>query len=167
MSLLAEVIKYWRFWVPAVLVATNLFTVSALLETKEDLNQEKKDRATEVQRFRDAQDTANNLAKQAKRRIEEENKRNAEQATQRYDDLLDKYRANLVRYKTDQSVAPGALHYQYPTPGVPSVGAGSTSVPSGTSPDSITISLRDADICAVNTARLQAAHEWAKSLSAR
>lgn len=90
--------------------------------------------------------------------IEVERKRNEEarKADEAYTSLLNRYNASIVRYQASQRPSAG-------------INMSSTSVTSSGSDFSsestqISITIEDAGICAENTARLKAAHEWAGKL---
>lgn len=107
--------------------------------------------------YKQAQADAISLAVQTKARIEQENETKSKQADANYHDLLSKYNDSLLRYRTAQGSASAALTASL-NKGPPSPNR------SGGSPDVFAISLADAKICATNTARLSAAHDWALQL---
>lgn len=111
-----------------------------------------------VQQFKDTQAEANRKAEAKRVALEQESKRNAEQADKRYSDLYDKYRANLLRYQASQGSRPGP----YSGSNQATEGSSRPSTSSELSGSTLTITLKDAEICAINTARLQAVQEWAK-----
>lgn len=112
-----------------------------------------------VQGFVDAQAEANRKAELKRQEIEKEAKRNAEQADQRYNNLYSKYRSNLLRY---QQANPGDRsepnRSELPTPEGSDRSGGSPEVPT------IVITFSDAEVCAINTARLQSVRDWALQL---
>ena len=87
-------------------------------------------------------------------RIEQENRERAEQADQEYADLLRRYNASIVRYRaeTPQRTSSGPDLSSAPSTTEGSNGPGVGSL--------ILIPLSDAEICAVNTARLQVVRDW-------
>lgn len=105
--------------------------------------------------YKAAQDEA--LIKQLEYNLqkERENAKKAKEADVAYDALLRKYNASILRYEESQR-ATGKIDL-----------SGTTVVTEGdyrSSTDTrISISLTDAQICAVNTARLGAVYEWSKT----
>lgn len=144
------------WYIVATLTLGLLATSYGWNSTYNKLTKERYQYVQTVQTFKDAQAEANRKAKAKRVEIEKEAKASAKKADDRYSDLLAKYRTNLVRYKANQggSTGPNSNQHQAPT-GSPG---------SGGSPDVLTITLRDAEVCAINTARLQAVRDWAISL---
>ena len=136
-----------------VLVLLNLFTFKLWRHDHDLYTKEKVSHAADIKTFKDAQALANKKAEDTKKRIEHEAEQNAKDADKAYTDLLSKYRANLVRYSTHQSGGSRSDSGQSPSP---ESGNGPSE-----SPDVLTITKDDAETCAVNTARLQAVHDWA------
>lgn len=162
-------IKYWKNYALAALIATNLLTVSLWRNTNETLADERIAHAKEVATFVQAQKDANANAQRIKTNLEKESKANAQKAEAQYADLLGQYRSNLLRYQqATRSVASRPSDNRDIPTGL-SVGTGPDPAVSRPWPPegNIIISLADADVCAVNTARLQAAHDWAKNLPKR
>lgn len=158
-SIFANIAKYWYFYTIGVLIAVNLFFSYEWHHTSDLLTKEKAVHAQDIQNFKTAQDIANANAKAEQAALVKESKADAAQADANYSGLLFKYHASLVRYSTSQGASQQADHYQLPTP------QGSDGPGSSTDlPKSITITGNDAEICAINTARLQAVHDWAIAL---
>jgi hypothetical protein len=74
-----------------------------------------------------------------------------------YNNLLTQYRTAIVRYKA--SFSPGSrANLPSSTPATPvDAGAGSNTL--------VPVPIEDLEICAVNTAKAQVAHEWAKEIA--
>jgi hypothetical protein len=151
--------KYWYLVAITVLVSSNLYADHKFTDVKHQLAAEQIAHKKDVQDFRDAQKAADAKAKAAAESLKKEAKANADQADSNYGALLAKYRLSLVRYKANQSGTSGPYYYQLPAPQ-----GGDGPSPSAKLPEGIGISSADAEICAVNTARLQAVHDWAISL---
>lgn len=159
--------KAWDFvkqvplyiWIISVLVLSNLFTLHEWQHTSANLKTEKALHATDIKNFKDAQAQANINAKAIEDKLIKESKANAAQADATYSTLLGQYRASLLRYRTNQSTAQQTNSDQLPTP---KGGDGPSESPQ--LPATLEITSEDAETCAVNTARLQAVHDWAVSL---
>lgn len=161
-SVLANIKKNWRFYLPALLLATNIFAFHGWTTDHSKLLAERAAHQLDVQSFKAAQAAANKQAETEKRALLKESKANADQADAKYASLFASYRANLLRYKASlsQGNTDQAEHNQLPTPQGGDGPSKGTDVPFTTLP----ISLDDASICAENTARLQAVHDWAVTL---
>lgn len=158
-SIGASIIKYWQYWLIALLFAANLFTGYELKHTRDKLTAEVSAHVKDINDFKTAQAEADKNAQTLKDTLIKESKANADQADSNYDTLLTKYRSSLLRFSSSQSHPGAGGDNQLPTAqGGNGPGAGSEF------PKSITISGDDAGICAVNTARLVAVHDWAVGL---
>jgi hypothetical protein len=155
-----SMLKHPREWIIAGLLITNGGTYYMWQRTQDALVTEKAAHIQTIKTFKDAQEEANRKAKETKERLEKEAKANAEQADAHYATLLDKYHANLLRFKANQSASLGAGGGAYPA----TQGGNGPSGSPELSEEQIIISLADAKICAVNTARLEAVHDWAIKL---
>lgn len=150
--------SYWREAISGalllVLVVTALLLHTARSERDAAIAGRKADRAAYVA----AQETARSNALAAAAKKDAENVRKANAADARYADLIAQYRANSLHYSAAQS-ATG--HANLPATGQTAESAngpgGLAIVPQG----NVLIPQADVLICADNTARLQAAHEWA------
>lgn len=113
----------------------------------------------EISQIKEASAESEALAWRQKNDLEAQYRQKATKADNDYTALNGKYQSSLLRYAGAHS-ARTASSSSYAVP---------TVKPDGTSPDTdiskIVISLEDAQICAVNTARLQTAHDWALSIS--
>lgn len=127
------------------------------LEAERTAHQETKDNHEQiVQGFKDAQELADQKAEAKRKEIEKEAKREAEEADKRYNDLYAKYRSNLVRYQqASQGDRSGPDSGEVRTTESGYGPGGGAEFPT------VLISFKDADICAVNTARLQVVRDWA------
>lgn len=159
LSLLGQnIIKYWYLWTIGLLICINLFTSWEWHRTADALVREKASHQKDIQDFKTAQTIANVKADAIRTALKKESQAHAEQADANYTGLLVKYHASLVRY-AHKSSPKQSDNYQLPTT--------QSSDRSGTSsdlPPTIIITGEDAQVCAVNTARLQAVHDWAINL---
>ena len=146
--------KSW--YAPIVLGLALIITSLGWADSHKTLVKERAEHAVVVQQFKDAQQEANRKAEAKRVELEKKAKDDATKADKRYNTLLTEYRSNLLRYKTSQSVASRSDHSQLPAPE-----GGNRS---GSNTDVLTISLDDAEVCAINTARLQIVHDWATEL---
>lgn len=153
--MLAFILKYPFQILTALFFSTTLIAGGLASHLGDELSKEKTAHAADVQHFKDVQKAANDQAEATKKELIKESKANAEQADINYHDLLSKYNASILRYKANQSSSRKAHSDQLPT----SEGGDG----SGTS-TFISITMSDAKICSVNTARLQAVRDWAITL---
>lgn len=148
---------HWRIYLPILLACLWLGSSYGWYHDHDLLLRERAAHKLDVDNFKKAQAAADAKAQAIKHSLQQEATSNANAADARYGELLAQYRANLVRFKADQSRTEQPGDSQL-SPAQSSDGPSpSPVVPS----DSISISLGDAQICAVNTARLQAVHDWA------
>lgn len=159
-NILGVSLKYPFQIATGILLVTNMSTCNSLHNAQAALTKEKAAHVLDITNFKNAQTEANAKAAAAKAALIKEGRHEADQADQNYSALLKRYNANLLRYKASQSgsIRPG--NYQLPTA---QGGDGSSSSPE-VSEGQIVIDMGDAQICAVNTARLQAVHDWALAL---
>jgi hypothetical protein len=121
------------------------------------LDTERAGRESDRLAYKAAQEEYEANALRVKMETEERNRQRADQADERYAALLGQYNASLLRYQNAQrSVSRSDLSG---TPAAPESGDG----PGGDTllPEEIIISVDDARICAVNTARIKIVQEWA------
>lgn len=154
-----SIIKYPFQWLTASLILTNILFFYEWRHTDANLVKEKASHVKDINDFKTAQTLANAKAVAVQAALKKESQADADQADANYTGLLAKYRASIVRYSTNQSASKQSDHYQLPTT---QGGNGPSSDPE--LPKTITIPGSDAEICAVNTARLQAVHDWALAL---
>lgn len=137
------------YWFTIILV---VLMACGWQDTTDKLHKEQKSHKQDIQLFKDAQIEADTKAQKERKRLEDEAKTEAKQADAKYSTLLTSYRANLVRLKANQSVSSRSDYSEVPPPESGDGPSGGTLIP---------ITPKDADICAVNTARLQVVQEWA------
>lgn len=158
-----ELLKdHWKAVLVALAVLLQVYTVHGWSKEHEALKTEIAAHKADVQSYKDAQKAAEKLASDEKLKLQQENKVKADAADKNYSALYATYRANLLRFQAYQSV-PRQPSVSQPNDS-PQIAYGpseGSEVPTG----QVMISLEDADICAVNTARLQAARDWALSLA--
>jgi hypothetical protein len=154
-----HVFKYAFQYLALLLVCTNLATYSFWQDARTDLKAEQDAHAATIQEFKTKQEVANARAEAIKQTLLDEAKKDAKQADANYASLLSKYNASILRYQTSQSGASRPDNYQLPATQGGDGPGGSTELPV-----EVIISLADAKICAVNTARLQAVQAWAVNL---
>lgn len=155
----ASMIKYWYLWIIGVLLSLNIVTGYEFKTTKDNLAKEVTAHVKDIQDFKTAQETANANAISIQTTLTKESQDNADKADSDYSSLLGKYRASLVRYGAGQGGAKQSGDHQLST-----AQSGNGSGASSQFPQGLTISGADADVCAVNTARLVAVHDWAVNL---
>lgn len=149
-----------RIYLLGGLICLNLITGVGWHLSHKALVAEKAAHQLDNSLFKQAQKLADKNAQAEKDRLIKEAHANAAQADAKYSTLLSSYHTNLLRYRANQSDAHQTEYHQLPTPqggDGPSAGA---QLPS----TSIVISIDDAQVCAVNTARLMAVHDWAVTL---
>lgn len=151
------VVKHWQLSLVVVLAVGNIVGFTGWQHTDQALKAERAAHQADIKTYKDAQTKADAAAKAQEQSIINESKVKANAADANYSGLLAKYNASLLRYRTDQGGSQSASGHQ----GDNSQGqvAPSTDGPSGSS--GLFITLKDAQICATNTARLVAAHDWA------
>lgn len=143
----------------AILLITNVTTCSLWRSASNDLVKEHAAHTQTIQDFKTKQEVADARAQAIKETLEKEAKADAKQADANYANLLDRYNASLLRYKAAQSNTIRPDNYKLPTPQ-----SGDRPGESTEFSDEVIISMADAKVCAVNTARLQAVHDWAVNL---
>ena len=150
------VIKYWKELVAVILIATNIFFYNSWQHTSDSLAAEKAVHAQDIASYRRAQADAQAKADATRARLLKESKEKADEADQNYTNLYAMYRTNLLRYQALASSRSGSSGDSHSgTPEVLDGPGASTLVP---------VTAEDLNICAINTARLQSAHEWALNL---
>lgn len=157
-----------HYWPQAIAVlAFALLGIFAMVQTFRhqsavaELETERLGRASDRKDYQRAQAEATANALSDKMKKEAEYAAKADEADARYTDLSGQYRAAVLRYQAAQRAAGGTDLPRAPdaTQGADEPGGGAV-IPAG----DILIPQADALICAENTARLQAAHDWALSL---
>lgn len=154
--------QHWRWFVLAALLAAVAAQTLRLGAAQSARDAAIAGRAVDRAAYAHAQETARTNALAAAAKKDAENEKKADDADTRYADLSARYRAASLRYAAAQSPAGRADLSETPKiaesvdgPREPAV------IPAG----NIIIPQEDALICADNTARLQAAHEWALTAS--
>ena len=156
-QLLTSLIKYWQYWLIALLVSLLALCGVSLNDTKTKLVKEQIAHTNDITNFKNAQAQAEAQAAQDKVILQKESKADADQADAAYTTLYAKYHAVLLRY-TSQASASGT---QSTVDNQLQSAKGSNGPSEG---PNISITMSDAQICAENTARLQAVHDWAITL---
>lgn len=165
-GLFANIKVNWPIWLVGVLIASNLFFVWEWRHTDAALIKERASHAADIASFKQAQATADAKAQSERATLLKESKANADQADAHYSTLASQYHASLVRYAGHQSGTKQSGNNQLSTSGGSNGSSSSSDLPTavGDLPPTITITSGDAQICAVNTARLSAVHDWAVAL---
>jgi len=156
--------KYWRFYLPVLMAVIMIGEGFGWSHEHTLLVKERTAHQQDITNFKKAQADANANAQAEKVILQKESKANADQADAKYSTLLAQYHANLLRYKASQGGTGQASNSELsPTQSGdgPSTGSELSAAVGGNSSGSLVISEGDAQICAVNTARLQAVHDWA------
>jgi hypothetical protein len=147
---------HWKSIIFDLLILCLGFSVYSCHSIKGDLVKEKAAHAADTKTFKAAQAQADKNAQAQKTKLETEGKQKADDADKNYSSLLSKYNASLMRYKQANQGSAGTSGYSQLQS--PQSGDGP-----GQSPF-VSIPVDDAGICAENTARLQAVHDWATHL---
>jgi len=152
---------HWKLIGAAFLLLALAIQTFRLSATQGALQAEKSGRRADATSYAQAQAEAAQIALSDKMKKEAEYAAKAEQADARADDFGKRYHAAVLRYQ-DAQRAGRAADLPGTAQGTESVDGpgGSPVIPLG----NILIPEADAFVCATNTARLQAAHEWALSL---
>lgn len=158
-DLIKNIVANWKVWLIVLLIVGNGGFAWEWHHTSGLLTKEKAAHAADIQNFKNAQALADAKAQAERTSLLKESKANAAQADANYTGLAAKYHASLVRYAQTTSGSKGPGDNQLPTPkGADGPGTSSDL------PATLTITGSDAQICADNTARLEAAHDWALAL---
>lgn len=161
MEFLAILLKIkWYYYVIGLLAASTLLANTLWQHTSKELKQERTVHAQDISNFKTTQALANSLAEAQRTQLLQESKANAAKADASYSTLLTQYHASLVRYSLNHGSTSQAVDHQLPA----TQGSNGPSESPDISTDEINITHDDAEICAVNTARLVAVHDWAVSL---
>lgn len=154
-----SIVSHWSIWLVAVLLFGNVFTGWEWQHTAILLTKEKAAHAADIASYKQAQAAANTLAQNERAILQKESKADADQADANYAGLATKYHASLLRYsKTPGAASVSGNHQLQSTQSSDGPGS-STDLPA-----TLVITRSDAEICAVNTARLQAVQTWAITL---
>lgn len=156
----ASITKHWPLYLVGTLLLSNVFTAWEWNRTSASLTKEKAAHVADIASFKKAQAEADTKAQAERAVLQKESKANADQADANYTGLLAKYHSSLVRYSQGHPGSTGkSYNYQLPTTQSSNGPSEGTEIPS-----TITITGDDAEICAENTARLEAVHDWAVTL---
>lgn len=143
-------------WMVTALMAVGLVLMAVGWNgTHNTLIKERAEHHVVVQSFIDAQVEADRKAEAKRKELEKKAEQDAKEADKRYGSLLAEYRTNLLRFKASQGNPGGSSD------------SGNEATASGPGPSTgtqfstIVITMKDAEICAINTARLQAVRDWA------
>lgn len=158
-ALFTSIRTHWQLWLVGVLIAGNLGTCWEWRHTDALLVKERAAHAADIATFKKVQADANAQAQTERATLVKEGKDSAEQADKHYASLAGQYRASLVRYAQHQGAASQPSNSKLPAPQSSDGPSASADLPA-----TITITGSDAEICAINTARLSAVHDWAVSL---
>lgn len=150
----------WKLYGVLVLACLQIVTAWGWSSDHRALNAERISHKADIETYKRAQKEAQDKIDIKKKQLEQESKVKADAADEKYSILLAKYHTSLLRYKTSPSVRSGPSSGEQPQTSESGYGPSS----SAELPTSLTISGTDAQICAVNTARLQAVHDWAIEL---
>lgn len=158
---LSAVRQHWRIGLFAIVLLALTLQTFRLGSTQGALEAETAGRRGDAARYAQAQAETAAIALTAKMKKEAEYAAHAEQADARADDLGERYHAAVLRWKAAQRSG-RATDLPGTTESAESAdrSGGSPVIPLG----NILIPEADAFVCAANTARLQAAREWALSL---
>lgn len=160
LKLIADsMVKYWYIWLIGLMLVSNSFTGWELKHTRDNLKAEVAAHIKDINDFKTAQAKANEDAKQIQDTLIKRSQDDATKADSNYNHLLAQYRASLVRFNASQSGSKQAGDSQFPSAQNGNGPGADTNLSKG-----LMISMDDAQICAVNTARLQSVHDWAISL---
>lgn len=158
-DLFANIAAHWQLWLVGVLIAGNIGTCWEWRHTDALLVKERAAHAADIASYKQAQATANLLAQTEKSALQKESKADADQADANYAGLAAKYHASLLRYSQTPGAASVPGNHQLQSPEGSDGPGASTDLPA-----TLVITGSDAQICAVNTARLQAVQTWAITL---
>lgn len=146
----------WKTWLIGVLVLLQLGTGYGFYHEHQKYLIEVAAHKADNAKFIAAQQAANRQEQAVKNQLQTESKAAKNEADSNYSTLLAKYKLSLLRYAAGKSNSSSTGNNQLSA-------AQSADGPGESSelPQQITITGSDAEICAENTARLQAAHDWA------
>lgn len=156
-TVLTSVKKYWKIYLLVFLVGLNFFTAYEWHKDHTALKTEKASHQADISSYKKAQADAQAKVTAEKEQLKVQSKEKADEADKNYSSLLDKYRANLLRYETHQGFSGKSSGSELSESTESGDGPGENS----DVPATVTITGSDAQICAENTARLQSVHDWA------
>lgn len=159
-AIFTSIQMYWKLYLVGLIVL--LLTGSSFMWHRDAdlLRTERTAHAADIKSYKTAQAEAEAKATQEKIKLAQQSKDNANAADKNYSTLLASYHANLLRYQAAKGIGSGPIGSQLASAPQGSDGPSTGAILS----ESIAISTDDANICSVNTARLQSAHDWALQL---
>lgn len=157
--IIANFQKYWKYVILLLSVLLNFGLAWGWSSSHTALVKEKTAHQQDITNFKNAQAQATADAKKQAASLKKEGQDAATKADKSYTSLLSQYHASLLRYSANQSAASSAGNSELQPAQSGNGLSSSTDLPA-----TLTITGMDAELCAVNTARLQAVHDWAIEL---
>ena len=148
--------KFKLYIMGGLTIAVAALTI-ALYVTSSDLDACKAGRSADRASYQLASAQAEALALRQKHEVEMKYAQVAQQADENFRVLRDRYHANVVRYEAASRASSSS--------NLPGTSDASSGADRSNSDPVVSIPTNDAMICADNTARLQSAQEWARSLA--
>lgn len=155
-GLFSNIMANWKVWLVGLLVALQLGTGYGWYHDHEGLLKERAAHQLDITNFKNAQAAADKAAQTEKVQLQTESKAAKNEADTNYSSLLSQYDASLVRYAAGKGHTVTGSDNQLPAAQGSDGSSTSTKLP-----EIIVITGDDGQICAENTARLQASHDWA------
>lgn len=153
----SNVKTYWKAWLIGLLIVLQVGTGYGFYHEHGKYVNEVSAHKADNAKFVAAQKAADLNAQNIKKQLQTESKAASHEADTNYSSLLSKYNASLLRYATAaKGGVQGPSDSQLPTTGGIDGPGTDADLPA-----TLTITGVDAKVCAVNTARLQASHDWA------
>lgn len=156
----ANVQKYWKVYAIAALIGLQGVTAYGWSHDHKAFVAEKASHQADISSYKQAQKDAQAKADAERHQLQQEGKVKADAADKSYSTLFAQYRTNLLRFKANQSAI-----LQSGNSELPSAQSGNGPSDSSDVPATMIISTKDAETCAVNTARLVVVHDWAVGLA--
>jgi hypothetical protein len=153
----------WRSGIPIAAVMAALGLVLALIHYRGAYQAEQALRRADQQAYVNAQAQAALIAEAALRSAQTRYKEKADEADARHETALADARSRASAYIDRMRLKTAARPASTAIASAQGGGAQSA-VRSGAAPDMVAISAADIDVCTINTARLEAAREWALGL---
>lgn len=158
--ILGNLQKYWKYVILGLSVLLNFGLAWGWSSSHQALTKEKAAHQLDINNFKSAQALANKNAQAEALSLKKAGQDAASKADKSYSTLLSRYHSSLLRYGANQSGSGKAGNSE-----LQSTQSGTGPSSSTDLPPTITITGSDAQICAVNTARLQSVHDWAVELN--
>jgi len=153
-------VKHWQLSLIVGLLLGNIVGFTGWKHDHTSLLVERAAHQLDIKNYKQAQADAQKAADKEKQQVINESKVKATATDNKYHDLLNQYNASLLRYKATQGTTGKSGNSGDDQTGQVTTGSSGPSANAN-----LYITLDDAKICAVNTARLQAAHDWAVNLT--